>query len=116
MFRYHLFVLLLFTSGCGSCLDNDTGLTGHVYGGVKADVQLFQRCVGWANNQDDNNTQVEKKSNVLLDTSFALFAVVDTPASFIVDTLLLPNAIYETYFRPKPPTIEDMLSELSGVR
>ncbi len=44
------------------------------------------------------------------------FAVIDTPASFIVDTLLLPNAIYETYYRPKPWPIPEASAELVGER
>ncbi len=42
MARCYLFLVILLCAGCGSCLDNDMGPSGHVYGGVQADTKLFR--------------------------------------------------------------------------
>jgi uncharacterized protein YceK len=119
MKRYSLLLLLLLTTGCGTCLDNDSMPSDRIYGGVQADAKLFMR--GW----DEALLKVQvmdgsptKEPSIAMGLLTMSFAAIDTPASFFCDTLLLPRAFYFTFVYQKPidPITEAMNTDHRGIR
>lgn len=103
MIRYCLLLLLLLTTGCGTCLDNDSMPSERIYGGVQEDAKLFKR--GWKEaflQIDTFDGSPAKEPNLGIGLLTMSFATIDTPASFFFDTLLLPRAFYFTYLYQKP--------------